>query len=255
MAMSGGEAQRSSHAVTIGRHRYLRAPVPVHFPEHEQVPETKWHLELRTLLYQFLTLAFAERAHIGCDQFVYFDAANPRVCLSPDAFVRFGAPDELFGSWKVWERGAPHAAVEVISDFDGRDKNWDAKLASYRQLGVDELVRFDPDAAVDKLRIWDRVDGDLLERALGASTAPVPSNVLPGYWLVVFDPRLGPTLRLSRDEQGRDLYLTPAEAEARARQAEAQARRAEAQAREAAEARVKDLEEQLRRLQAPGSRR
>lgn len=26
--------------------------------------------------------------------------------------------DELFGSWKVWERGAPHVAVEIISDHD-----------------------------------------------------------------------------------------------------------------------------------------
>src|SRR6187431_1704337 len=102
MAMSAGETDGS---VLIGRHRYLRAPVPLHFPEHEKVPETKWHLELKLLLYQFLKLAFADRAHIGCDQFVYWDAANPRVYLAPDAFVRLGGPDELFGSWKTWERG------------------------------------------------------------------------------------------------------------------------------------------------------
>jgi hypothetical protein len=135
MAMSGGEMPRTgSEAVTIGRHKYLRAPQALHFPEHEQVPETKWHLELKTLVYQFLKLAFAGQAQIGCDQFVYFDAANPRVRLAPDAFVRLGGPDEMFGCWKVWERGAPHLAVEIISDFDARDRNWDTKLASYRQL-------------------------------------------------------------------------------------------------------------------------
>lgn len=207
MVMSGGEMPRTgSETVTIGRHKYLRAPQALHFPEHEQVPETKWHLELKTLVYQFLKLAFADRALIGCDQFVYFDAANPRVCLAPDAFVRLGAPDELFGSWKVWERGAPHLAVEIISDSDARDRNWDTKLASYRQLGVKELVRFDPEAEQGKLRIWDRLDDDLVERVLTGT--PTPSSVLPGYWLLVVDEKLGATLRLSRDEAGRDLYVT-----------------------------------------------
>ena len=55
MVMSGGEMPRTgSETVTIGRHKYLRAPQALHFPEHEQVPETKWHLELKTLVYQFL---------------------------------------------------------------------------------------------------------------------------------------------------------------------------------------------------------
>lgn len=215
MIMSGGEMPRTgSESVTIGRHKYLRAPQALHFPEHEQLPETKWHLELKTLLYQFLKLAFADQAQIGCDQFVYFDAANPRVCLAPDAFVRMGSPDEMFGSWKVWERGAPHLAVEIISDFDARDRNWDAKLASYRQLGVRELVRFDPEAEQGKLRIWDRLDDDLVERE--PTGAPTPSSVLPGYWLLVGDEKLGPTLRLSRDETGQRLYpaAPPADGEA-----------------------------------------
>jgi Uma2 family endonuclease len=260
MAMPAGEQQRTdSEAVTIGRFRYLRAPEPLHFPEHEQVPETKWHLELKTLLYQFLKLAFADQAHIGCDQFVYWDAANPRTCLAPDAFVRLGGPDELFGSWKVWERGAPHVAVEIISDHDARDRNWEGKLLSYRQLGVRELVRFDPDATEAKLQVWQRVDDDLVERA--SAGQPIQSNVLPGHWLVAQDPVLGPSLRLAHDEAGLTLFPTPAEAEAEARRAEAEARRAEAEVaaeaqrretekRLAAEARIRELEAELARRQS-----
>jgi hypothetical protein len=41
----------SQGPVTIGPFRYLRAPRPLHFPETEKVPETKLHLELRTLLW------------------------------------------------------------------------------------------------------------------------------------------------------------------------------------------------------------
>jgi Uma2 family endonuclease len=250
MAMPAGEQQPSQtnpESVTIGRFRYVRAPRPLHFPEHEQVPETKWHLELKTLVYQFLKVAFAEQAHIGCDQFVYWDAANPRMCLSPDAFLRFGGPDELFGSWKVWERGAPHVAVEIISDHDARDRNWDAKLLQYRHLGVRELVRFDPDATERKLQVWQRVDDDLVERE--ATGESVQSNVLPGYWLVVQDAKLGPSLRLSHDEHGQALFLTSAEADALRIQADAQRIQAETEGRKTAEARIRELEAELARRQ------
>jgi hypothetical protein len=51
MVMSGSEMPRTGpESVTIGRLKYLRAPRALHFPEHEQAPETKWHLELKTLV-------------------------------------------------------------------------------------------------------------------------------------------------------------------------------------------------------------
>jgi Uma2 family endonuclease len=194
-----------------GELRYVSAPVPVHFPEHEQVPESKRHFRLRTLLYEFLALAFADGATIGSDQFMYWDPTDPKACLAPDAFVRLGEPDHLFRSWKVWERGAPQLAIEVISDSDERDSDWDAKLQRYRRVGVQELIRFDPETAEPAriLRIWDAVEGDLAEREVTTSAAA--SRVLPGYWIVVSDTNLGPTLRLSRDALGVNLYQTPSE--------------------------------------------
>lgn len=249
MDMSAGEERQrrtdSEGPVTIGRFRYLRAPRPLHFPEHEQVPETKLHLELRTMLWHFLKLAFADTALIGCDQFVYWDAANPRLSLAPDAFVRLGGRDELFGSWKVWERGAPHVAVEIISDHDARDRNWTAKLHAYRQLGVRELVRFDPDATSGKLRIWDRIDNDLTERE--PTDCPMPSNVLPGFWLTHEHAELGATLRLSHDATGSDLYLTPDETNAKRMEADAKRMEADAKRMEADAQRIRELEAELAR--------
>ncbi len=202
-----------------GELRYVRAPVPVHFPAEEQVPETKQHFRLRTLLYEFLALAFADRAAIGCDQFVYWDPTDPKARLAPDAFVRLGEPDHLFRSWKVWERGAPQLAIEVISDADERDRDWDAKLARYQRLGVIELVRFDPNSPERQLRIWDSIGDDLVERDGLQTTAQ--SLVLPGHWLLLEDPALGLTLRLSHDSVGTSLYPTPAD---RIRDLEAQLR-------------------------------
>jgi Uma2 family endonuclease len=239
----------------IDGHSYLRAPIPLRFPESAEMPEGKLHLELRTLLYQFLQFAFAREAGIGCDQFVYWDPTDPRACLAPDAFVRFGQPDDLFGSWKVWERGAPHVAVEVISASDDGPAAWSEKLAKYHRLGVRELIRFDPEASEQVFRIWDLIEGDLIERKLGAPVAQ--SRVLPGFWRIVERPGFGATLRLSHDERGERLFLTPAEHEAEARRAEAEAQRAEAEARRAeaeaqrAEAaqRIRELEAELRRSQ------
>jgi Uma2 family endonuclease len=253
MAMSVGDEQQrpaDSGPVTIGRFRYVRAPRPLHFPESAEVPESKVHLELCALLYSLLKYAFAREHSVGADQFVYWDPTDPRACLAPDAFVRLGQPDTKFKTWKVWERGAPELAVEIQSDTDAGEP-WEAKLRKYPKLGVRELVAFDPERAL--LRIWDLIGHDLVEREVSGAAA---SNVLPGYWLVVNDPELGPTLRLSHDEAGAALFPTPTEAEAQARRAEAEARRAEAEAhraeadaRQIAEARVRELEAELARRQ------
>jgi hypothetical protein len=210
MAMSGGQELR-----------YVRAPVPIVFPSEEKVPESKRHLKLRTLLYQVLDLAFADRAAIGCDQFVYWDPTDPKACLAPDAFVRWGEPDSLFQSWKAWERGAPHVAVEIISDSDARDRDWESALSRYRRLGVMELVRFDPASLDRPLRVWDLVDHDLVERIVEGNVAA--SRCVPGFWVVVDDAALGPSLRLGHDASAERLYPTPQEqAEARVRQLQAE---------------------------------
>jgi Uma2 family endonuclease len=203
------------------------ASVQLRFPDEETVPETKRHLEIRTALYQALKLALADRAAIGSDQFVYWDPTDPRQCLAPDIFVRLGIADHPFRTWKVWEHGAPQVAVEVISGSDERDRDWGAKLDRYRRLGVAELVRFDSESSTESIRVWDAVDGNLVERSYETAAR---SNVLSAFWVVATDPVLGPTLRLSHDPEGRNLYPTPAErAERRVEELEAELGRRESQ--------------------------
>ena len=205
------------------------AGAALYFPEFASVPESKRHLELRTLAWQFLKLAFAQIAAVGCDQFVYWDETNPRLCLAPDAFVCFGEPDSLFATWKTWERGVPQVAVEFLSKSEHRAAV-PSKLTHYQRLGVSELVLFDADSE-QPLRIWDARQGALVERPL--TGAPAESRYLPGFWLACDQPGIGTALRLSRDAQGSQLYLTPAEEEAKARSG--------------AEARIRELEAELAR--------
>ncbi len=196
-------------SVRIGRHRYVRAPTPIHFPSEESledaVSETKRHLEVRTTLYLLMKDALAGHA-IGSDQFVYWDARDPQKCLSPDVFVKRGTSDALFDTWKVWERGAPELAVEVVSASDRRDSDWDEKMERYQASGIAEVVRFDPMNATCPIRAWDRVEGELLERSPDSSDLCECATL--GMWWVVAPSPFGPQLRLSRDREGKDLLPT-----------------------------------------------
>ncbi|HKQ70473.1 MAG TPA: Uma2 family endonuclease [Polyangiaceae bacterium] len=220
--------------------RHRRAPSPIVFPVEAEVPEGKRHLRLRTFLFQLLEFALGQESSIGSEQFVYWNARDPRRCLAPDVFVRLGVPDSTFDTWKTWERGgAPELAVEIVSRSDAPDEPWDDKLERYHELGVRELVRFDPKAPEGaRIRVWDRVQEDLVEREVeGDST---PSTTLRLYWVVAPIEGLEVGLRLAEDVEGTKLLLSRTETEAQARQAEAQAR-------QAAEARVAALEAELRR--------
>jgi Uma2 family endonuclease len=229
--------------------RYARPPHRLEFPSEAEMPESKRHLELRTTLYLILKHAFRDRALIGSDQFVYWDATDPSASLAPDVFVRLGGKDEIFSSWKTWERGAPHLAVEIVSASDADAESWSDKLAKYHRLGITELVRFEADQPSAPLRIWDYVEGDLLEREL-APGAAADCATLGLYWIVLPEEELGPVLRLSRDARGVDLLPTEiAEtrllaSEAREKASEAARRAADAE-RDAALERVRALEQEL----------
>jgi hypothetical protein len=223
--------------------RYVRPIVAVHFPSGEEVPETHRHLVLRTALYQSVDREIGERATVGSEQFVFWDPSDAAERCAPDLMVRLGIVKRGFPSWKVWEDGAPELAVEIISESDSGSAAWRKKLARYRKLGVIELVSFDAADLEQPLRIWDYVDGDMVERD---RTDPSfgHCDVLDAYWQVHKDSRGDLELRLSRDVEGEDLWLTPAEAE----QIAAARTRRETEARQRAEQRNRELEAEIDRL-------
>ncbi len=194
------------------------------------MPETRRHYEIRSDLFQILKLAYAEQCSLGSSQYVYWNAADPTRCMAPDLFLRVGEPDSLFACWKTWERGAPDIAVEIIGDSDSTELAWDEKLAAYLELGVTEVVRFDPVAPADFLRLWLRTEGDLVERELD-NPRLAESAVLDLTWVVMKDPRLGRVLRVAADPLGTKLLPTPVEYEQHLRHA--------------AEKRIRDLELEL----------
>jgi len=213
------------------RVRHLRAPRPIHFPVEEQVPEGKRHLILRTFLFRMLRHALGPAHSVGSDQFVYWNARDPKRCLAPDVFVRLGVPDSPFDIWKTWSMGgAPDLAIEVLSPSDSDGAQLEEKLARYHEMGAAEIVRFDPEESEgQRLRVWDRVDEDLVERVVEGDRTPCLA--LGATWVIAPVENFRAGLRLV-DEAGA-LVDVPEEENARALGA--------------AEERVRQLEEELRR--------
>jgi Uma2 family endonuclease len=213
------------------RVRHLREPRPIHFPVEEEVPERIVHLRLRTFLWQLLEFALGPAHHVGSDQFIYWNACDPKRCLSPDVFVRLGVPQSRAHSWKSWkEGGAPELAIEIVSPNEGDGVAWSEKLARYHELGVVELIRFDPeDPPGARLRAWDRIDEDLVERAVEAERTPCATL---GLTWVVAPVGVEP------------IGLRLANAEGRLLESNEEALK---DAKVAAEARVRELEEELRK--------
>ncbi|HEY2510552.1 MAG TPA: Uma2 family endonuclease [Polyangiaceae bacterium] len=218
------------------------------------MPEGFAHLVVRTFLFRLLSFALGPEHFVGSEQFIFWDASNPGKRLAPDVFVRLHHPQpEQLGSWQTWKTGAaPDLAVEIVSPNEGDGLTWEEKLGRYHQLGVTELVRFDPEAPEGaRLRVWDRVDGDLLERRVADDRSPCLTLGLAWVVRKVPAPSAAPHapeylgLRLV-DEEGRLLQAQEERAEARAVEAEGRATE-ERRAREAAEARIRELEEQLRK--------
>lgn len=221
------------------RFEYLRPLNPRRFPVEAKVPESVRHYEVRRALYQLLSFFLRGRAVVGSDQFIYYDASNPKACLAPDVYLKLGSQHWDITSWKTWELGTPDLAIEIASRSDAPEEPWEKKLARYHRVGVRELVRFDYRAS-EPLRVWDYVEGDLAERRLKPNSA-VPSRVLGLWWVVFSQGAWGPTLRLAHDALGQHLVKSELEVEAEARQREMEAR-------QAAEARVRELEAELSRL-------
>jgi Uma2 family endonuclease len=215
--------------------RYVREVRPVDFsgtdPEWE-MGETTQHQLLCEVLRSLLRMATNEQM-VCSDQFVYFDASDPKRKCAPDAFVKLGRPWAPIRSWKVWEDGVPELCVEVLSPREFENLTLDEKLARFHAIGVPEVVAFDPDGKPgQRLRAWDRVTGDLIERVV--EHEQTPCRALNMVFVVAPSPmhHLEAALRLWDPVQKR-VIPTLAEAEWEAKEVERAAKEVERIAKEA----------------------
>ena len=200
---------------------------------------------------------------VAADLGFFFEQGNPSAVVAPDLMVVFGAPNGDRLSYKLWEEPkAPDFALEVLSEKTWR-KDVEVKPGLYRDLGVQEFWTLD---VLGKLP--EQVTG-LRMNATGAYE-PIPALPSGGYASEVLGLELFEdhgSFRFRDTETGRILpdyteserlrKAADAEAKAAGVQAKAagvQAKAADARAKaadgaKAAENRIAELEEIVRRSQ------
>jgi Uma2 family endonuclease len=210
-------AHRIAGAVRPSAIKYVRPIHPIEFPASDpewDMGEGELHGRLCELIYQVLRAAVGKDATVGKDHFIYWDGADSKRKCAPDAFVKLNLPKRgKIESWKTWERGTPELCIEILSRSDTQEKlTLREKLVRFHALGTCEVVAFDADARQGRrLRAWDRVDGDLVERVVVGERTPC--RTLGGWFVVTpYEPEeISAALRLAHDPQGKQLVLTQAE--------------------------------------------
>lgn len=158
---------------SAGQQKHVREAAPIVFRERPlDGEESKGHRELCLGLYETVQAAVSANDTVG-RQHVYYRADDPAFVLAPDVFVKLGVANEGRRVWKAWDRGAPDVAFEILGAESPESHTLDEKLVRYAELGVAELVVFDLEGAVgSRLRVWDRLDGDFVERIVDDERTP-----------------------------------------------------------------------------------
>ncbi len=193
---------------------------PTVYPVEEKVGEDS----LQRLIVELLRpeverwlAAQGKPSFVGADQFIYYKQHDPSKSVAPDVYVLPGVPTtRRVPCWKVWKTGiVPSLAVEVVSQHKPY-KDYVEAPERYRDLGVRELVIFDPDwdRSSERMR-WQRYR-KLKQRGFVRvevnNEDRIHSRVL-GCWLRVIGEGADARVRLATGPAGDDLFPTALETE------------------------------------------
>ncbi len=247
------------------------------YPDSDGRPVAESDFQLVPLIYALdaLKAYFQSRedVYVAGDMFLYYEEGNPKAAVAPDVFVVLGAPKGDRHSYRLWkEPKAPDFVLEITSKST-RSEDQGVKRGVYAFLGVREYWQYDP-------------TGDYLKpplkglRLIGENYEPLPAGIAEGGELSLHSEVLELDIRLEKGglrfydpATGRKLlsYQEIEQARQQAEQARQQAEQARQQAeqahqqadqarqeaeqrwqqetvaRQALEARLAELETQLRR--------
>ena len=192
---------------------------------------------------------------------ICYDPDDLNVRVSPDVYLAFGVDSRAIRQRKLylpWEVGKPPDWVLEVASSSTSREDVGRKRDIYAHIGVPEYWRFDPQ---DGEYHGQRLGGD---RLVGGAYQPIelttaPDGILKGYsavlglslcwddnWPRLYDPATGTYL-----EGWPEVWEAREAAEVRATEAEVQIA-VEQAGRLAAEARIRQLEAELRRRRADG---
>ena len=220
----------------------------VFYPSSDGKPMAENMWQSRAILHAASDLEAARpRALVAADILVYPEEGNNKNSIAPDVLVALELGTESRASYFVWKEGKPPDWVLEVASPSTQAEDRGGKWRRYAAMGVPEYWLFDPkgDAyprGTPRLQGLQLVEGEYV---------PLPSLLADGARLIRsgvlgLDVRVeGELLRFRDATTGRDVPHRPEVAAAAARH-QASAKRESAR-RETAEARVAQLEAELRR--------
>ena len=220
----------------------LLAPAKVDYPSSDGRPMAESDHQRTPLTYAVERLRhhFRHRpeVYVSGNLFIYYEEGNPRAAVAPDVFVVVGADSADRATYRLWEEPKGPDFVLEITSRSTRREDQVGKRELYRRLEVPEYWQYDPtedylSPALQGLALHGGEYRRLPERTLADGTLALSSGVL-GLELRLS----GRGLRFHDPQTGRDLPNLKETDEAF---------RQERRARQAAEARVAELEDLLRR--------
>lgn len=194
--------------------------------------ETDVHIWQLINLLSALKRHFADRPEVwvGGDLLLFHEAGNRRKHRCPDVFVAFGLPTPPRGHYLLWEQGKAPDVIFEITSRSTRYEDLRVKKALYARIGVTEYYVFDPlrEYLKPSLRAW-RLHGG---RYLPVTGSPIVSPALGLELRIVDDElRLWDPMRESLLEKVSETSVALQQERSRREQAEARVRELEAEIR------------------------
>jgi Uma2 family endonuclease len=224
----------------------------IEYPTSDGQPmaETTIHRKVMSALIGGLERRYADVADVwvGGNLFLYYREGEPEKSVAPDVLLAQGVEKRDRDTYLLWEEKTPALIFEITSRST-RGEDTGTKKDLYEQLGVAELVLFDPYGEYLKPRL----QGYRLDRGLYRPIPPNRDGSLDLRTTGVTARPEGKRLRLVDTASGEKL-LWEEELETACRVAEERAFTAEeraaeeAAARRVAEERAQALAEELARL-------
>jgi Uma2 family endonuclease len=204
----------------------------------------------------------------GIDMGFYFDPSKPYAGIAPDALLSLGVADppseNLRSSFVLWqEKVIPLFAIEIVSKTAGGEKN--KKFEIYQSVGILYYLVYSPLLKRKaKFQLYKLIAGEYVLQSSGQQPYWMPEiglaigsekRIYGGIereWLYWYDENAvrypTPLERIETEANKAKLEAQRAESEAQRAESEAQRAASEMSARIAAEQRINDLLERMRKL-------
>ncbi len=251
----------------------VTAPPEIDYPESDGKPmgETELHRNWTIRILEILQQRYrGQSVYVASDLLLYYEEGSPTKFVVPDCFVVRNCATHLRRTFQTWnERRVPDVVIEVTSRSTSRTDTVDKPII-YEMMGVQEYFLYDPtsdylESSLQGYRLIDNqlreippIDGRLQCLTLGVELSVHDQELQ----IVDFETgveqlteaefehaaRLDAEQGRERERRAKERERLEKEREREAKDSEREAKEREHTARVAAENRVRELEEELRRL-------